>query len=170
MTSLRYVKDMCSDVAGRQHPRLDLAESITDLCQGKYRETYIDCKAFPHLHPWGHGGWYHKCPIPFNAHVKLRLHDLRGSFAEDRLYPFFKYDYMLKVRLRMHEARKVVKVQSLSQPLTASEQSDPYSVYGTEIPRIIPGSREFWRSFGLDLVAFVEQRGLPDFFPHPHCL
>ena len=34
----------------------------------------------------------------------------------------------------------------------------------TEIPRIIPGSKQFWRSFGLDLVAFVEQRGLPDFF------
>ena len=69
---------------------------------------------------------------------------MRGFYAEDRCYPFFKYDYMLKVRLRMHEARKVV--------------------YGTEIPRIIPGSKEFWRSFGLDLVAFVEQRGLPDFF------
>ena len=59
---------------------------------------------------------------------------------------------MLKVGLRMHEARKVVKVQSLSEPLTAvSNQSDPYSVYSTEIPRIIPVSREFWRSFGLDL-------------------
>ena len=83
------------------------------------------------------------------------------------MYPFFKYDYMLKVRLRMHEARKVVKVHSLSEPLTAdrvSSQFDPYSVYGTEIPRIIPGSRELWRSCGLDLVAFVEQRGLPDFF------
>ena len=71
---------------------------------------------------------------------------------------------MLKVRLRMHE---VVKVQNLSEPLTAeraSDRSDPYSVYGTEIPRIIPGSKEFWRSFGLDLVAFVERRGLPDFF------
>ena len=74
---------------------------------------------------------------------------------------------LLKVRLRMHEARKVVKVQSLSEPLTAdrvAHQPDPYSVYGTEIPRIIPGSKEYWRSFGLDLVAFVEQRGLPDFF------
>ena len=37
-------------------------------------------------------------------------------------------------------------------------------MYGTEIPRIIPGSREFCRSFGLDLVAFVDKRGLPDFF------
>ena len=92
---------------------------------------------------------------------------MRGFYAEDRCYPFCKYDYMLKVRLRMHEARKVVNVQSLSEPLKAdraSDRSDRYSVYGTEIPRIIPGSKEFWRSFGLDLVAFVEQRGLPDLF------
>ena len=73
---------------------------------------------------------------------------------------------MLKVRLRlrMHEACKVVKVQSLSEPLTAERASDPYSMYGTEISKIIPGSKEFWRLFGLDLVAFVEQRGLPNFF------
>ena len=157
----------CSDVAGRQYPRPELAESLLDLCKAKYGEMYLDCKTFPHLHPWGYGGWYHRCPVPFNAHVKMRLYDVRGFYAEDHCYPFFKYDYMLKVRLRMHEARKVVKVHSLSEPLTAakaSQHSDPYSVYGTEIPRIIPGSREFWRSFGLDLVAFVEQRGLPNFF------
>ena len=45
-----------------------------------------------------------------------------------------------------------------------SRLSDLYSVYGTEVPRINPGSKEFWRSLGLDLVAFVEQRGLPNFF------
>ena len=55
------------------------------------------------------------------------------------------------------------KFQSVSAPLTADRVSGPYSVYGTEIPRI-PGSKEFWRSFGLDLVAFVEQKGLPNFF------
>ena len=62
------------------------------------------------------------------------------------VFKIIKYDYMLKVRLHMHEARKVVKVHSLSEPLTAakaSQHSDPYSVYGTEIPCIIPGSREF---------------------------
>ena len=53
----------------------------------------------------------------------------------------------MKVSLRMHEI-----------------VSGPYSVYGTEIPRIIPGSKEFWRSFGFDLVAFVEQMGLPNYF------
>ena len=75
----------------------------------------------------GYGGWYHKFPIPFNVHVKIRLFDLCGFYAEDRLYPFFKYDYMLKVRLRMHEAQKVVKVQN-----PQSEQSDPWDRNSTD--------------------------------------
>ena len=29
---------------------------------------------------------------------------------------------------------------------------------------MIPGSKQHWKSFGLDLVSLVEQRGLPDFF------
>ena len=60
----------------------------------------------------------------------------------------------------------MVEVQDLTSSVSASQarQSDPYAICGTEIPRIIPGSKQFWRSFELDLVAFVEQRGLPDFF------
>ena len=94
-------------------------------------------------------GGYHKCPIPFNTHVKIRLYDVCWFYVEDHLYPFFNYDYMLKVRLRMQEARKVVEVQNLSEPLDG--QSDLYSVYGTDIT----GSSwvaEFWRSFGLDFL------------------
>ena len=43
--------------------------------------------------------------------MKMGLYDVRGFYAEDQCYPLFKYDYTLKVRLRMHEARKVVKVK-----------------------------------------------------------
>ena len=109
--------DMDTDVTGRQYPRCELSGKMLELCKAKYGEMYLDCKAFPNLHPWGHGGWYQRCPVPLDAHVKMRLFDIWGHYAEDRCYPFFKYDYMLKVRLRMHEARKVVKVQSLFQPL-----------------------------------------------------
>ena len=76
------------DIAGRQYPCPELAESIVNLCKVKYGEEFLDCMAFPHLHPRGYGGWYHKCPIPFNAHAKMRLYDVRGFYAEDRLYPF----------------------------------------------------------------------------------
>ena len=107
---------MHDDIAGCKYPCPELAKSLVDLCQAKYGE-----EPFPHLHPWDYGGWYHKCPIQFNAHVKMKLYDVRGSYAENRLYPFFKYGYMLKVHLRMHEARKLVKVQSLSEPLLQKE-------------------------------------------------
>ena len=63
-------KDMHTDVAGRQYPRCDLNDSLIDLCRAKYGEMYLDCKTFPHLHPWGHGGWYHGCSIPLNSHEK----------------------------------------------------------------------------------------------------
>ena len=59
--------DMQDDIAGRQYPQPELAESLANLCQTKYGEEFLDCKAFPHIHPWGYGGWYHKCPIPFNS-------------------------------------------------------------------------------------------------------
>ena len=42
--------------------------------------------------------------------------------------------------------------------------SDPYDSYGTEVPRVIPGSKQYWKSFGYDLVAMTEQLGIPDFF------
>ena len=95
----------------------------------------------------------------------MKLFDIRGIYATDHCYCFFKYDYIVKVRMRMHNARKVVKGGNLTHSLNASDvkgSSDPYAVYSTDIPGIIPGSKQFWKLFGLDLVSM--NRGLPDFF------
>ena len=143
-----------ADTAGRQYPKAE-HESLKLFLPSVVRNIWI---VKPSL-PWGNGGWYNACGMAFQAHIKMHLLNIRGSFASDPAYCFFEYDYMTKVRLGLHNCREVIKVQDL----TNSSQSVPYAVYGTEIPRIIPGSK-FWRSFGLDLVAFVEQRGLPDFF------
>ena len=68
----------------------------------------------------------------------------------------------------MTNARRVVKVGNLQESLDAGKvkTQDPYTIYGSQVPRVIPGSKQYWKSFGLDLVAFVQQRGLPDFFCH----
>ena len=42
--------DVCHDVAGRQYPHPELAEN---LCQAKYGEEFLDCKAFPPPPPMG---------------------------------------------------------------------------------------------------------------------
>ena len=61
----------------------------------------------------------------------------------------------------------MVRVSDLSEDLTAAKvfdtekPTDPYAIYGTEVPRSIPGSRQHWTSFSLDLVSFS---GLQDLF------
>ena len=81
------------------------------------------------------------------------------------------FDYMTKIRLRSYNARKVVTSSKLEESLTAAKviatnaiTSDPYASYGTEVPRVIPGSKQYWKSFSYDLVAMTEQLGIPDFF------
>ena len=108
--------------------------------------------------------------MSFSAHIKMHLFDIRGWFASDYLYQFFKFDFMSKSRLRMYASKHCVQIGNLTEVLNASKAKDnvPYSKYGTEVPRI-PGSAQYWKSFGLDLVAMVEQRGLPDFFLDIKC-
>ena len=102
------------DIAGHvQHPQPQVSEcrnTLQQLVTAEYGEKYLEPKTFPYLHPWGHGGWYYQYPIPLAAHVKMRLFDMRGWWATDPCYPFFKYDLMTKLHLRAYNARRVVKV------------------------------------------------------------
>ena len=41
--------------------------------------------------------------------------------------------------------------------------SNPYASYGTEVLHVVPGSKQYWESFGYDVVAMTEQLGMPDF-------
>ena len=161
-------------VAALQHPQSEedtCRDSLQQLVHTKYGERFLEPKAFPHLHPWGHGGWHYACPLEFSSHVKMRLFDVRGWWAEDPVHPFFKFDLMTKLRLKAYASHRVVKVSKLSDPLSARKvregegaEYEPYSCYGADVPRNIPGSKQYWKSFGLDLVAFAQQRGLPDYF------
>ena len=158
--------DSNDDIAGKQFPRPECQAKLHEMVYTKYGEKHLDVKTFPHLHPWGFGGWHYNCEMSFSAHIRMRLYDVRGWFASDFLYPFFKFDFMTKSRLRAYASKRYVQVSNLAEPLNASKVkvNDPYVRYGTEVPRTIPGSAQYWRAFGLDLIAMVEQRGLPDFF------
>ena len=95
---------------------------------------------------------------------------MRGWWSCDPFYPFFMYDLMTKLRLRSYSRLRAVKTCGLQETLTASKVlnaehlNEPYAQYGTKVPRVVPGTRQHWKSFCLDLTAFVEQRGFPDFF------
>ena len=93
----------------------------------------------------------------------MRLLDPRGHFAKDTNFPFFMIDYMTKIRLKAYNNRKVVGVSRLEHNLSAGEVTeankdkyDPYASYGTDMPCNVPGSKQYWKLFGLDLVAMTE--------------
>ena len=166
------------DIAGIQNPQPHMIDKVQDSVKWlrectsvQYGQEYLLEKTFPHLFPYGEGGWQYKCSLGFSQFTKIRLLDPRGHFANDVNFPFFMFDYMTKIRLRSYNARKVVTSGKLEEKLTAGKvmaadrhTSDPYDSYGTEVPRVIPGSKQYWKSFGYDLVAMTEQLGIPDFF------
>ena len=146
-------------------------EWLRECTSVQYGQEYLLEKVFPHLFPYGKGGWYYKCLLGFSQFTKIRLLDPRGQFAKDTNFPFFMFDYMTKIRLRSYNARKIVASGKLEASLTAGEviaterpMADPYASYGMEVPHVIPGSKQYWKGFGYDLVAITEQLGIPDFF------
>ena len=58
------------------------------------------------------------------------------------------FDYMTKIRLQAYNSKKVVASRRLEESLTAVKVIaadkplfDPYASYGTDVPRVIPGSK-----------------------------
>ena len=134
----------------------------------QYGDKFMEPKLFSHIHSFGFGGWHSGCSMDFSDHVKMRLYDVRGWFARNRQYPFYKFDLMTKLRLKAYAARTVNVAEqtekvTAGKVLTAEQGGDPCSAYGKETSNCIPGSPQYWKTFGLDLIAMTQTRGLPDF-------
>ena len=149
----------------------DGIEWLRSCTSVQYGQEYLLEKTSPHLFPYDEGGWYYKCLLGLSQFTKIRLLDPRGYFAEDSNFRFFMFDYMTKICLWAYNSRKVVATGKLEESLTAGKViaadkplSDPYALYGTEMPRVVPGSKQYWKSFWYDLVAMTDQLlGIPDF-------
>jgi hypothetical protein len=56
--------DGLSDIAGRLNPRSkESQEKLEHLTKARYGDRDLEPETFPHLHPWGFGGWYYGCLI-----------------------------------------------------------------------------------------------------------
>ena len=167
------------DIAGIQNPKPHLIdevheniEQLRESTSVQYGQKYLLEKTFPHLFPYGKGGWFYKCFQGLSQFTKTKLLDCRGYFSNDQNFPFFMFDYMTKIRLRQYNSKKIIAVSKLEQNLTAGNvlaadratENDNYASYGSDVPRIIPGSKQYWKCFGYDLIATVEQLGVPDYF------
>ena len=70
------------DVAGRQNRFKVSQNKLEELTKASYGDD-MEAKTFPHLHPWGFGGWYYTLSCTLQNAL-----DVRGWFAHDQFYPF----------------------------------------------------------------------------------
>ena len=95
---------------------------MKELVSTYYGEKFLEPKTFLHLFPWGFGGWHYNCPMMFESDIKMKLYDVQGWWAHNSAYMCFKYDEMVKLRLRGYNSRRVVRVSDLSEDSTAAKK------------------------------------------------
>ena len=86
------------------HEHSECQERMKEVVTAHYGEKFLEPKTFPHLFPWDFGGWHYNCPMKFESHIKMKLYDVRGWWAHDCAFLFFKYDEMMKLRLRAYNS------------------------------------------------------------------
>ncbi len=123
----------------REHPRPSHA-SVEELCEANKLNMYdpdLEHKLFPHLYPYGRGGYAphrwqrfrsseyetndddaadaddhypsrNNCePLTLGQYIKMRLLHADPRWRHDRLWPFFAYDWLMKSRISAYNLKTV---------------------------------------------------------------
>lgn len=136
----------------------------------KYSDPNLEAKAWPHLFPYGCGSWNYGQGIGMTDYCKHRLLNYDNRWRSDPHWSFFWYDRMIKSRIfyynKVRRARRSVSDGALTvqHVKNETESKNPYDAYGKDIPTTVPGSKGFWSSRLLDVLAMSRELGKPDFF------
>ena len=164
--------DPRSDVAGVQHPRPDYnkhLQELIELTKVRYNDMYLEAKIFPHLFPFATGGWTEDSPLKQGEYLKHRLLNYDNRWRKDPSFSYYFYDRLIKQRLfyvaHARIARTTGRVDSLTAGNMRNEHSNSfYDKLGQVVPAQITGSRSYWSSKLLDLLAMSRKFGQPSFF------
>lgn len=132
-----------------------------------YRNPMLEAKTWPCLFPIGRGGWCDGSMFSRSEYIKWRLLMVWPNFRDTSSYLFASLDGIIKTRLEaMHSLRKV-KTCTLKESLTVQDLVDEsvYTRYGSEVPKSIPNSANFWNAKLCDLLAISSKLNRePDYF------
>ena len=134
----------------------------------KYDDIDTEALIYVHLFPTGTGNWYtRQNGMTLNAYSKMRLLHVDPRWRNDKYYIFYLLDTITQSRLitvnNMLSASTSIKKKINAGKLANSNFEDYYK-YGSHIPKSITGSKNYWKSKYLDLLAIISQIGYPTFF------
>jgi ATP-dependent DNA helicase PIF1 len=137
----------------------------------KSYEKDIEAIIWPLLFPYGYGSFCDGMGVSRHNYLKSRLLNWDIRFRRRDDYAFFHFDE--KIRSNCMFNAKQIQIP-FTEGLDAEEAIEittdryqPFSKYkyfGTTIPRSLTGSKSYWYSKYLDLLAMTEKFGAPAFF------
>jgi hypothetical protein len=105
--------------------------------------------------------------MTLNAYAKMRLLHVDPRWRNDKYYIFYLLDTITQTRLltvnNTISACTSIKNKVNAGKLKNKDYEDCYK-YGSHIPKSITGSKNYWKSKYLDLLAIIENFGYPKLF------
>ncbi|XP_065058005.1 uncharacterized protein LOC135685854 isoform X1 [Rhopilema esculentum] len=159
-----------ADQAGIQHPiAAQMNKSLHELKQltrVNYSDPKLEAKLWPHLFPFGIGGWSQDTCMKAGEYLKHVLLNKDARWRKDPSFSFHWYDRQIKMKLfyiaKARKAKRVDRVDALTS--LQLHESTFYDKLGQIVPATITGSRSYWNSKTLDLLALSRKLGQPTFF------
>ena len=146
---------------------------LTDLDQAKqlhFNDPHLEHKLFPHLFPLAQGGFVQgQKGMTLDKYNHFRLLHVERRWDHDKIYLFFLFDRSMKVQIHAYSQRLWASNRGRKGPLTQGDivqegKKDAYYQYGNIMPATVSGSAMYWKDKWLDLVATVQEIGMPHYF------
>ena len=74
-------------------------KELKQLTHVSYQDPYLEPKLWPHLFPFGTGGWSQDTCLKAGEYLKHRLLNLDARWRKDPSFSFHWYDRQIKLRL-----------------------------------------------------------------------
>ena len=154
------------DEVAKQHPKTKNVK-WEQMPNPTYADPHLEAKAWPDLFPYGSGSWRTGLTLNLTEYTKHRLLNYDPRWRRHPSWAFFCYDRLLKSRLFYNNRIRKMTISntgaSTAVPTVATIEQEqalpknPYVQYGKEVPTVISGSKAYWASKLLDLIAMTKE-------------
>jgi hypothetical protein len=138
------------------------------------QDVFIEEKAFPHLFPYGTGGYLSSClssgkNMGFSAYVRHRLMNADPKYRKDHVYIFFLL--LVKEHIELKNCKSTYLRQARNTPGLTKSALDKARYYSLErysrsfgVFKNMRGTAPYFEAAKKNVMATIRQRGAPTHF------
>jgi hypothetical protein len=154
--------------------KISIAPGEHGRFQNWKQDVYIEEKAFPHLFPYGNGGYLSSClssgtNIGFAAYVRHKMRCADPKFRSDQVYVFFLL--LVKEHIELKNCKSTYLRQARNTPGLTKSALDVSRYHSLErygrnfnVFKHMRGTAPYFEAVKKNVMASIRQRGAPTHF------